>query len=158
MAAGAQRHPVGPTGIGLVAGQVRHLGARPAPPTGPGYPYLVDQPDQVAGVSILTRAQPGHQVAATAVADRVQLGGQPIPRPPQRLLAACLDRRDPLYEPGSVLVGPHHAGVDLGIPVQLPCTVGLGAQGAWTLAQVPSVCQRANRLETVSQGPYRSGT
>ena len=28
---------------------------------------------------------------------------------------------------------------------------------ASTLAQVPSVCQRANRLSTVSQGPYRSG-
>ena len=37
------------------------------------------------------------------------------------------------------------------------------APSAWVrkaasiLAQVPSVCQRANRLYTVSQGPYRSG-
>jgi hypothetical protein len=37
--------------------------------------------------------------------------------------------RCPLCGPGGVLVGPDHAGVDLGIPVQLIGSVGLGLQG-----------------------------
>jgi hypothetical protein len=54
-------------------------------------------------------------------------------------------------------VGPDDAGVDLGVPVQFPSPSAWVGKAASTLAQVPSVCQRANRLETVSQGPERSG-
>jgi hypothetical protein len=77
--AGAQRGPVGPAGVGLVAGQVVGARAGSPPPTGAGYPYLVHQPDQLGGVGILARRQPRRQVAATPVADGVQLGGQPAP-------------------------------------------------------------------------------
>jgi hypothetical protein len=63
----------------------------------------------------------------------------------------------PFAGPGGVLVGPDDAGVNLGIPVQLPSRLRLDPQAASIRAQVPSVCQRANRLYTVSQGPYRSG-
>jgi hypothetical protein len=54
-------------------------GAGPAPPTRPGHPQGVHQPDQLAGVSILARGEAGGQVAAPAVADGVELGGQPTP-------------------------------------------------------------------------------
>jgi hypothetical protein len=75
--AGAQGLPVGAAAVGLVAGQVRH--ARAGPPTRAGHPHLVHQPDQLAGISVLARGQPAGQVAATAVADGVELGGQPTP-------------------------------------------------------------------------------
>jgi hypothetical protein len=78
-AAGPQRQPVSTAGVGLVPGQVGHAGAGQAPPTGPGHPHLVNQPDQLAGVGILPRRQPGGQVATATVADGVQLGGQPAP-------------------------------------------------------------------------------
>src|SRR5512132_2682606 len=40
-AAGPQRDPVGPTAVGLVAGQMGHPGTRPAPPTRAGHPHLI---------------------------------------------------------------------------------------------------------------------
>jgi hypothetical protein len=93
--ADTQRRPVGPAGIGLVAGQM--LGAHPGPATAtrPRHPHPVYQPDQLGGVGVLPRRESGGQVTATPVADRVELGGQPTPRPPQRLLPACLDRAEP---------------------------------------------------------------
>jgi hypothetical protein len=75
--AGPQRRPVGPAAVGLVPGQVHHPRAGPAPATGTGHPHGVDQPDQLAGVGVLARGQPGGQVAAPPIADGVQLGGQP---------------------------------------------------------------------------------
>jgi len=93
--AGPQRRPVGPAAIGLIPGQVIGTYPRPAAPTRPGHPHGIDQPHQLAGVGVLARSQPGGQVPTPAIADGVQLGGQPTPRPAQRLLAACLDRRDP---------------------------------------------------------------
>jgi hypothetical protein len=56
---------------------MRHAGARPAAPTRPRDPHLVNQRDQVLGVGVLAWGEPGRQVAAAAVADRVDLGGQP---------------------------------------------------------------------------------
>jgi hypothetical protein len=53
--------------------------ARPPTTAGPSHPHLVHQPDQLGGVSVLPRGQPGGQVAATPIADRVELGGQPTP-------------------------------------------------------------------------------
>jgi hypothetical protein len=76
-AAGAQGRPVGPTGIGLVADEMGHPRARPTAPTRSGHPYRIDQPDQLAGVGVLPWGQPGGQVAATPIADGVELGGQP---------------------------------------------------------------------------------
>jgi hypothetical protein len=73
--AGAQGLPVGAAAAGLVAGQVPNV--RAGPPTRAGHPHLVHQPDQLQGVGVLARRQPGGQVAATAVADGVELGGQP---------------------------------------------------------------------------------
>jgi hypothetical protein len=57
------------------------IGARagPATATGPGHPHLVHQPDQLAGIGVLPRRQPSDQVAAPAVTDGVELGGQPTP-------------------------------------------------------------------------------
>ena len=66
-------------------------------------------------------------------------------------------RGAPLAGPSGVLVSADHAGVDLSIPVQLPSTVGLGTQAGLDAGPGPVGCQRANRLDTVSQGPYRSG-
>jgi hypothetical protein len=74
---GPQRGPVGPAGVGLVAGQLRHPRAGPPTATGPRHPHLVHQPDQLGGVGVLAGGQLGRQVAATAIADGVQLGGQP---------------------------------------------------------------------------------
>jgi hypothetical protein len=78
-AASPQRGPVGPAGVSLVPGQM--VGTHPGPTTATRPPdtYLIDQPDQLAGVGVLAWRQPGDQVAATAVADGVQLGGQPTP-------------------------------------------------------------------------------
>jgi hypothetical protein len=45
----------------------------------PGHPHRIDQPDQLAGVGILPRSQPGRQVPTATVADGVELGGQPTP-------------------------------------------------------------------------------
>jgi hypothetical protein len=77
--AGTQRRPVGPAGIGLVAGQM--LGAHPGPATAtrPRHPHGIHQPDQLGGVSVLPRRESGGQATATPVADRVELGGQPTP-------------------------------------------------------------------------------
>jgi hypothetical protein len=57
------------------------VGARAGPttPTRAGYPYLVQEPDQLGGVGILAGRQPRRQVPATSIADGVQLGGQPAP-------------------------------------------------------------------------------
>jgi site-specific DNA recombinase len=77
--AGAQRRPVGPAAVGLVAGQMGHPGTRPAPPTRPRHPHGIHQPHQLAGVSVPARGQPGGQVATATVADRVELGAQPAP-------------------------------------------------------------------------------
>jgi hypothetical protein len=74
---GAQRGPVGAAGIGFVGGQMVRSPAGPPPPTRAGHPHLVHQPDQLAGVGVLPRGQPRGQVAATPVADGVELGGQP---------------------------------------------------------------------------------
>jgi site-specific DNA recombinase len=76
-AAGPQRDPIGPTAVGLVAGQMGHPGTRPAPPTRAGHPHLIHQPDQLEGVSILPGREQGHQVPAATVADGMELGGQP---------------------------------------------------------------------------------
>jgi hypothetical protein len=56
-AAGPQRRPVGPAGIGLVAGQVGHPGPRPAPAARPDHPHRVHQPDQLGGVGVLARVK-----------------------------------------------------------------------------------------------------
>jgi hypothetical protein len=77
--AGPQGQPVGPAAVGLVPGHMRHAGARPPPPTWAGHPHLIHQPDQLEGVGVLPRGQAGGQVPAPAVADGVQLGGQPTP-------------------------------------------------------------------------------
>jgi hypothetical protein len=61
----------GPWAIGTHSG--------PTAATRPGHPHGVHQPHQLAGISVLTRGQAGGQVAAAAVADGVQLGGQPTP-------------------------------------------------------------------------------
>jgi hypothetical protein len=53
--------------------------ARPTPPTRTRDPHLIHQRDQFAGVGVLAWGEPGRQVAAAAVADRVDLGGQPAP-------------------------------------------------------------------------------
>jgi site-specific DNA recombinase len=76
-AAGPQHDPIGPTAVGLVAGQMGHPGTRPAPPTRAGHPHLIHQPDQLEGVSILPGRELGHQVPAATVADGMELGGQP---------------------------------------------------------------------------------
>jgi hypothetical protein len=47
---------------------------------------------------------------------------------------------------GSVLVSTDHGRVDLDAPIQLPSRIRLSAHTASIRAQVPSVCQRANRL------------
>jgi hypothetical protein len=65
--------------VGLVPGQVIWSPARPAAATRAGHPHLIHQPNQLGGVGILARGQPGGQVAAAAVADGVHLGGQPAP-------------------------------------------------------------------------------
>jgi hypothetical protein len=75
--ASAQRGPVGAAGVGLVGGQMIWSRAGPPAAAGPRHPHLVHQPDQLDGVGVLARGQPGRQVAATAIADRVELGGQP---------------------------------------------------------------------------------
>jgi hypothetical protein len=84
--AGAQRRPVGATAVGLVAGQLRHPGARPAASTRAGHPHGVHQPDQLDGVGVLARGQPGGQVAAATITDGVELGRQP---PRDRPSACC---------------------------------------------------------------------
>jgi hypothetical protein len=48
------------------------------------------------------------------------------PAPPAGLPGSS---RAPFPGPSGVLVGPDHRGVDLGVPVQLPSPLGLGAQG-----------------------------
>jgi hypothetical protein len=48
------------------------------------------------------------------------------PAPPAGLPGSS---RAPFPGPSGVLVGPDHRGVDVGVPVQLPSTLGLGAQG-----------------------------
>jgi hypothetical protein len=78
-AAGPQRRPVPPAGIGLVTGQVRHPGAGPPTTIRTGYPHGVHQPDELEGVGVLARGEAGGQVPAAAVADGVELGGQPAP-------------------------------------------------------------------------------
>jgi len=75
--AGSQRGPVGTAGVGLVPGQMAQPLSRPAPAAGPRDADLVNQRDQLASIAVLPRCQPGHQGAATPVADGVQLGGQP---------------------------------------------------------------------------------
>jgi hypothetical protein len=77
--AGPQRRPVGAAAVGLVGGQMVRLFAGPPTAAGPRHPHLVHQPDQLAGISVLARGQPGRQVAAPPIADRVELGGQPTP-------------------------------------------------------------------------------
>jgi hypothetical protein len=77
--AGAQRGPVGTAAVGLVAGQVIRAHPGPTPPTRPRHPHLVNQPDQLGGVGVLARSQPGRQVPTATIADGVELGGQPTP-------------------------------------------------------------------------------
>jgi hypothetical protein len=48
------------------------------------------------------------------------------PAPPAGLPGSS---RAPFPGPSGVLVGPDHRGVNVGVPVQLPSTLGLGAQG-----------------------------
>jgi len=70
--------PPGPVGLLILAlGMVWRM--RPPTTAGPRHPYLIHQPDQLGGISVLARGQPGGQVAAAAVADGVHLGGQPAP-------------------------------------------------------------------------------
>ena len=75
--AGAQRGPVRPAAVGLVPGQVGHPRAGPALPTRPSHPHGVHQPDQLAGVGVLPRREPGRQITAATVAHGMDLGGQP---------------------------------------------------------------------------------
>jgi hypothetical protein len=75
--ASAQGGPVRAAGIRLVPGQVVGSLAGSAAAARPGHPHRIDQPDQLAGVGILPRRQPGGQVPAPPVAEGVQLGGQP---------------------------------------------------------------------------------
>ena len=56
-----------------------HPGTGPPTTAGPRHPHGIDQPDQLVGIGVLARGQAGGQVAATAVADGVQLGAQPTP-------------------------------------------------------------------------------
>jgi site-specific DNA recombinase len=93
--AGAQGGAIGPAGIGLVPGQVIRSRAGPAAAARPGHPHGIDQPDQLASVGVLPRGQASGQVPTPTVADGVQLGAQPTPGAPQRLLPTCLDRREP---------------------------------------------------------------
>jgi hypothetical protein len=76
---GPAGRPGGPAAVGLVPGQM--LGTHPGPATAtrPGHPHGVHQPDQLGGVGVLPGREPGGQVPATPVADRVELGGQPTP-------------------------------------------------------------------------------
>src|SRR5512132_4158812 len=69
--------PAGPVGLLVIALGDGVGDAGPAAAAGPGYPYGVHQSDQLAGVGVLARGEAGRQVAAAAVADRVELGGQP---------------------------------------------------------------------------------
>jgi hypothetical protein len=78
-AAGPQGRPIGPTAVGLVAGEMGHPGTGPAPTTRAGHPHGVHQPDQLGGVGILPRREPGHQVPAATIAEGMELGGQPAP-------------------------------------------------------------------------------
>jgi hypothetical protein len=77
--ASPQGGPVGPAAVSLVPGQLGHPGARPPPPTWAGHPHLIHQPDQLAGVGVLARGQAGGQLAAPALADCAELGGQSAP-------------------------------------------------------------------------------
>jgi hypothetical protein len=81
------------------------------------------------------------------------------PRETVRALAAALRGLGPapFAGPGGVLVGPDHAGVDLGVPVQLPGTVGLGPQRG--LDPCPGAIGLPARepLGHGLPGPYRSG-
>jgi hypothetical protein len=54
-----------------------HPGARPAAPTWARHAHLVDQGEQLGGVGVLAGREAGGQVAAPAVTDGMQLGGQP---------------------------------------------------------------------------------
>ncbi len=63
----------------------------------------------------------------------------------------------PFTRAGGVLVGAHDRGIGVAVPVQVSgspprCSI------ASIRAQVPSSCQRVNRLYSVFHGPYRAGT
>ena len=75
----AQGGPGSPAGIGLVPGQVIRSLAGSAAAARPGHPHRIDQPDQLAGVGVLARGEACGQVAAAAIADGMELGGQPAP-------------------------------------------------------------------------------
>jgi hypothetical protein len=125
--------------------------------TRPPHPHLIHQPDQPQGVGVLARSEAGDQVAAPAVADGMELGVSPpvtVPAPAGGLPGSA---GAPVTGAGGVLVGADDAGVNLGVPVQLPAPSAWVPKVASMRAQVPSVCQRANRLSTVSHGPDRSG-
>jgi hypothetical protein len=75
----AQRRPVGAAAVGLVPGQVIGTHSGPTAATRPGHPHGVHQPHQLAGVGVLAWDEAGGQIPAAAVADGMQLGGQPTP-------------------------------------------------------------------------------
>jgi hypothetical protein len=77
--AGTQRGPVGSAAVGLVAGQVIGTHSGPTAATRAGHPHGIHQPHQLAGVGVLAWGEAGGQIPAAAVADGVQLGGQPAP-------------------------------------------------------------------------------
>jgi hypothetical protein len=75
--AGPQRRPVGAAAVSLVPGQVIGTYSGPTAATRPGHPHGVHQPYQLAGVGVLAWGEAGGQIPAAAVADGMQLGGQP---------------------------------------------------------------------------------
>ena len=156
-ASSAQRLPVGATAVGLIAGQVLPSLAGPPRTTRPPHPHLIHQPDQPQGVGVLARSEAGDQVAATAVADGMELGGQPTRDRPSACWWLAWIGGSPRYGRRRRAGGADDAGVNRGVPVQLPSPSAWVPKAASMRAQVPSVCQRANRLSTASHGPDRSG-
>ena len=68
-------------------------------------------------------------------------------------------RGAPLRAPAAVLVGPDHAGVDLGVPVQLPSTVSLVRNAAligprsYRSASAQTACRPSPKTHSAGQVP-----
>lgn len=88
-----QQRRVGAAAVGLVGGKMVGAFAGLAAPARPWDPQGVEQRGQsagVGGVGGLARGEQGGQVAAAPVAEGVQLGGQPTPRPSESLPPRCV--------------------------------------------------------------------
>jgi hypothetical protein len=73
----AQRRPVGPRAVGLVAAQVIQSLTTTHSWLQPGHVDLVQQRNQQLGVVGLPAGKPAGQVTAPPFTDRVNLGGEP---------------------------------------------------------------------------------